>query len=256
MSRLSRFVPVARLALLITLGLFAVAWFAGVVNLAARAEAAPPVGAGSIAPDRVLAVTGTGTVSAKPDVADVRLGVSVTRSTVGEAQSAAAAAMRGTLEAIKAAGVAADDIATTTVSLGPIYEYPTTGGQKLVGYQFSNQVSATVRDLAAIPTVIDGAIAAGANTVDGVTFRVNASAAAESQARTAAMADARSRADALAVAAGVRIIGVASITETSSPAPMPIAFGGNTAKDFAATPISAGTADIVVSVSVSYLIGA
>ena len=82
-----------------------------------------------------------------------------------------------------------------SISLSAVYDYPQDGGQKLIGYQFSNQVDVTVRDLTKVAAVIDGAIAAGANTVDGVTFSVNDPVAAESQARTAAMADAKARAE-------------------------------------------------------------
>lgn len=243
--------PGARLGLL---GLGAAAGLV-VATMLAPAGGARPVAAASDPTEHTIAVTGTGTVTVKPDIADVRLGVSVQKSTVKEAQAAAAAAMTSAVAAIKKAGVANDDIQTTTVSVGPVYDYPSGGGQKLVGYQFTNQVAVTVRDLSKVADVIDGAIAAGANTVDGVTFRVHDQVAAESQARTAAMADAKARAQALATAAGVRITGVAQIAETSAPVPMPMAFGGNVAKPAdVSTPISPGTSDVVVTVAVSYII--
>lgn len=243
--------PGARLGLV---GLGAVAGLIVATTLA-PAGGARPVAAAADPAEHTIAVTGTGTVTVKPDVADVRLGVSVQRPTVKEAQADAAAAMSAAVAAVKKAGVANDDIQTTVVSLGPVYEYPTGGGQKLVGYQFTNQVVVTIRDLSKVPDVIDGAIAAGANTVDGVSFRVNDPNAAEKQARTAAMNDARRRADQLASAAGVRVTGVAQITETSAPAPVPIfALGGNAEKDALSTPISAGTSDVVVTVSVTYTI--
>ena len=205
------------------LGLLAVGALAGLVVATAFAPArgAAPVRADSATDEHTIAVTGTGVVTVKPDVADVRLGVSVQRPTVKEAQADAATAMTAVLTAVKAAGIAERDIQTTAVSLSPVYDYPQNGGQKLVGYQFVNSVSVTVRDLSKIAGVIDGAIAAGANTVDGVSFRVEDPQAAEDLARTAAMADAKRRADALASEAGVRITGVATIVETYAPTPMP-----------------------------------
>lgn len=243
--------PGARLGLL---GLGAAAGLV-VATMLAPAGGARPVAAASDPAEHTIAVTGSGTVTVKPDIADVRLGVTIQKPTVKEAQAAAAAAMTSAVAAIRKTGVANDDIQTTTISVGPVYEYPQGGSQKLVGYQFTNQVAVTVRDLSKVADVIDGAIAAGANTVDGVTFRVKNAVAAESQARTVAMADAKARAQALATAAGVSITGVAQIVETSAPISMPMPAAGAAKMDsFVSTPISAGTSDVVVTVAVTYTI--
>ena len=107
-----------------------------------------------------------------------------------------------------------------------------------------------------ISDVIDGALAAGATTLNGITFRVDDPSAAEAQARVAAMQDARAKADQLAKAAGVSITGVASITEQSENVPVPVPYfaaaGG--ADKAASTPVQAGTNEVDVSVSVVYLI--
>ena len=81
-----------------------------------------------------------------------------------------------------------------------------------------------MRKLDTISDVVDGALAAGATTLDGITFRVDDPSAAEAQARDAAMKDARTTADALAKAAGVSITGVASISEQSGPTPVPMPY--------------------------------
>ena len=244
--------PGSRLALL---GLGAVAGLLVATAVGPARGAAPVNAAGDASAEHTISVAGTGTVTVKPDVADVRLGVSVQKPTVKEAQAAAAQAMNAAVDAIKKTGVKNDDIKTTTVSLSPVYDYSQGGDQKLLGYQFSNQVAVTVRDISKVADVIDGAIEAGANTVDGVTFRVNDPVAAESAARNAAMADAKNRASALASAAGVRITGIQSIVETSAPVSMPIAYpAAGAAKDMVSTPISTGTNDVVVTVQVTYTI--
>jgi uncharacterized protein YggE len=70
------------------------------------------------------------------------------------------------------------------------------------------------------------------------------------------MADARTKADALTSAAGVSVKGVAEITETTSQ-PTPVYYSGALDAKAAAvsTPIQTGTTDVVVQVTVSYLIG-
>ncbi|MCU0483026.1 MAG: SIMPL domain-containing protein [Chloroflexi bacterium] len=209
-------------------------------------------------PDRTISVSGTGRVSIVPDVVDIRLGVQVTKPKVKDARATAAAQMTRVVAALKAAGIADKDIQTANLSLQPVYDYSNSGAApRLVGYQLTNTVSATVRDLDKVSEAVDGAMAAGANTLDSLSFRVDDPAGAEAQARDAAMADAKAKADALAKAAGVSIVGVASIAETSSPAPVPYEYAGREAFDAAAapTPILAGTSEVSVSVSVVYLLG-
>lgn len=209
------------------------------------------------APEHTISVTGTGRVVVSPDIADLRLGVMATKPTVKAAREAAAGSMTKVIAALKALGIADKDLQTTMLSLQPNYDYSNNGNPpKLTGYTLSNSVAVTIRDLDKVGDAIDDALAAGATTMDGVTFRVEDPAAAEVQARQDAMREARARADTLASSAGVSIGGVASISETSSPVPYPAYYataGALRAAD-AATPVEAGTNEVTVTVNVSYLI--
>jgi uncharacterized protein len=208
-------------------------------------------------PEHLISVSGTGTVSVKPDVADVTLGITVSKPTAKDARAAAATAMEAVIAAVKADGVADKDIATVNVSLSPNYDYGSGSSvPRLVGYQFSNTVRVTVRDLNKVAAVVDDSVTAGATNVAGISFRVNDPTAVQAQARQLAMAAARTNANALAQAAGVSIKGVASISEVaSSPINYYPSYAAGVAKDSASTPIQTGTTDITVQVSVSYLIG-
>jgi uncharacterized protein YggE len=205
-------------------------------------------------PEHTITVSGSGVVSVTPDIADVYVGVSVNRTTAKDARSAAASQMQAVVAAVKKLGVADKDITTSNVSLNPVYEY-TGGSSKLTGYQFTNTVKVTVRDLNKVADVIDDSVTAGATTVNGVAFRLDNPKTVEAQARSLAMTDARNKADALASAAGVQIKGVASITEVSSSSPIYYAPQALDAVKAASTPIQSGTTDVTVSVTVSYLIG-
>lgn len=205
-------------------------------------------------PDRTITVSGTGTVTITPDVADLRVGVVVQRPKVKDAQAAAATAMDAVIKALRAVGIAERDIATTTLSLQPVYDYPTNGSPRITGYELRNGVVATVRDLERLSDAVDGALAGGATTLDGVSFRVDDPSDPQAQARSEAMKDARAKADALAAAAGETIVGVASISEQASSTPWPVPYAAARA-DEAATPILAGTSDVSVTVGVVYLIG-
>lgn len=210
------------------------------------------------APEHTISVSGTGRVMLSPDIADLRLGVSITAKTVKEARASNAAAMTAVIASLKKLGIADKDIQTTILSLQPVYDYSiNSSSPRLTGYNLSNAVAVTVRNLDKVGDAIDGALAAGATTMDGLTFRVADQAAAERQAREAAMAEAKAKAQALASAAGVAIKGVASISETVTPVPYPMIYGGTQAapaKD-AATPVQPGTNEVSVVVAVAYVIG-
>ena len=239
------------------LGWLAVGAFAGLALAVAFGPAlamrpARAVDPTTTTPEHTISVSGIGRVTTTPDVADVRVGVQVTRTKVRDAQAAAATAMAAVIAALKAAGVADKDIQTTALSLQPVYDYSNNGNTpKLTGYQIVNSVTATVRRLDTISDVIDGALAAGATTLDGITFRVDDQTAPEAQARAAAMSDARAK------AAGVTITGVSSISEQSASVPVPMPYvAGGAALDKAApsTPVQVGTNEVDVSVNVVYII--
>lgn len=203
-----------------------------------------------------IVVSGTGRVAVEPDVADLRLGVTISRDTVVDARAEAARSMTAILGAIRAAGVADRDIRTSFLSVQPRYDYRDGKAPRLVGYDLSNVVEVTIRDLGTIGGAIDGALQAGATSLDGLTFRVDDPTGPERAARIAAVAAARARADVLAEAASVAITGVTSIVEGGAPPIGPVfkAERMMMASD-AGTPVEAGTTEIAVTVTVAFRIG-
>lgn len=244
-------VAVAALAV----GLLAGPVLAGV--LAPGVSPAAPSVASDQPPEHTLSVTGSGKVTVVPDMATIQLGVQLERKTAKDARQAGAQAMTKVVAAIRALGIAEKDIATANVSLQPVYSYPNNASPKVRGYQLQNTVSVTVRNLDKVGDVLDNGVTAGATTVDGITFDVADRAAAEAQAREAAVKDAKAKADTLANGLGIRITGVASVSEqVSTPiwyerSAVPMA----AAAVDAATPVLPGSTDVTISVSVSFLIG-
>jgi uncharacterized protein YggE len=205
-------------------------------------------------PEHTITVSGTGHAGATSDVAEITVGVSVTRSKVKDARAAAASAMSAVVSAVKGAGIADKDVQTLNLSLSPVYNYEASP-PKLTGCQLANTVRITVRDLSQLPVVVDGAAEVGATAIHGISFRLENPVEVEARARKLAMADARARAEALTQAAGVSIKGVASIGEAVggfAPPQPPVALMRAVAE---ATPVEAGTTEVTVAVTVSYLIG-
>jgi uncharacterized protein YggE len=201
-----------------------------------------------------IVVSGNGTVAVQPDVADLRLGVTLSRATVDEARADAASTMKAILASVDAAGVAKKDVRTSLLSVQPRYEYRDNQPPQLSGYELANVVEVTVRDLARLGDVVDGVLKAGATSMDSLTFRLDDPAPAEREARIRAMAAARARADVLAEAAGVAISGVSSVVEDGAglpPRPFAKAERMMAAAD-ASTPVETGSLEIAVRVTVAY----
>jgi uncharacterized protein len=213
-------------------------------------------GPGSDQP-RTITVSGTGRASVRPDLADLRFGVTITASTVESARSASSATLTAVIAKLKALGIEDLDLQTSIVSVSPQYDYSREGAPpRLVGYQFSNLVAAVIRDIERAGEAIDAALTAGATNVDRIGFRVADQSAAEREAREAAVADARAKAETFAGAAGVRISGVAAIVESGAPIPypMPVVERMAFAARDASTPIEPGENEITATVSITYLI--
>lgn len=201
-----------------------------------------------------IVASGTGRVALAPDLADLRLGVSVSRPTVDAARAEAGRLMEAILTAVDGAGVARRDLRTALLSVQPRYDYRDNKAPTLTGYELANVVEVTVRDLARLGDVVDGTLGAGATSMDGLSFRIADPTEAEREARVLAMAQARSRADVLAEAAGLTIDSVAEVIEGSAgqpPGPRPKAERMMMAADVA-TPVEAGSLEIAVAVTVTY----
>src|SRR5687767_7480463 len=123
--------------------------------------------------DGSISVSGTGRVSVQPDVADLRLGVNVSRLTVDEARNDAAKTMATILASVAATGVAKKDVRTSLLSVQPRYEYRDNEPPRLAGYELANVVEVMVRNLAKLGDVVDGALKAGATSMDSLNFRLD-----------------------------------------------------------------------------------
>jgi uncharacterized protein YggE len=255
MSSLATHAPTIRPAIVIAAGALLVGLVAGPLLNGTHGTAIARA-ADDSTPEHTIAVTGTGKVTLTPDMATVSLGVNVERDSAKAARDAAAHQMTRVVDAMKALGIAADDIQTANVSLGPIYDYPANAQPRIRGYQLQNTITITVRDLTKISDVVDDAVQAGATQVNGIGFDVKDRAAAEATAREAAVTDAKAKADTLASGLGVSINGVASIAESVA---APVWYAPNYgvaqgAGDKAETPVLPGSTDVTITVQVAFLI--
>lgn len=243
--------PLARRLLLRTLLGGAIALAAtGSIGCASRNEVtlAPP------AEQTGIAVTGTGSVPVKPDIARLNLGVEVSDPSLATARTRAAEAMTRVQEAVKQKGVQDRDIRTQQLNIAP--QYTTTPDRAIRGYTITNQMQLTIRNVDGVAEVLDAAVTAGGNAVraNGISFAVDQPEQHLAQARADAVKNARTRAEALAKAAGVTLGNARSITESTGGSPIvPERLGLPAGVASApATPVSPGEQTLQVTVSVVY----
>ncbi len=172
------------------------------------------------AADRLVTVTGEATVSIAPDVAVIRIGVGSLGKTAREASDANAKQMTAVLSAIRSAGIADRDVQTSRLSLQPQYDPNKGGTARLLGFQVTNQLTIRIRDIDSLPSILDRAIAAGANEMSGIEFIVSEQSKLLDQARDDAVSDARRKAELYAKAAGAVLGPVAAITEDGASPPV------------------------------------
>ena len=196
----------------------------------------------------VIVVTGRGSVEATPDEATVALGVQSIRPTAREAQDQSSAVMDQTVRQIMALGIPREKIHTTTIALSP-QRKPGADSEEITGYAATNRITVTVDELRLVGRVIDTSVAAGANTLDGLTFGVRDQSAYRAQAFKIAVQDAQATASAIASAAGVSLFHLTRIEEVGAVV-VPRALGVQAAA--VSTPVMPGTVPVEVQVRAVY----
>jgi len=180
------------------------------------AALALPAMAESPAPGRIT-ITGEGRVEAAPDIATIMVGVSTSATTATEAMAGNSDSMARVLDRLKAAGLAARDLQTSGLNLGPRMDYSRDGQPpRLVGYDASNTLMVRVRDLGALGGILDTVVSDGANTLNGLTFGLSDPEPLRDAARVRAVEEARRKAEMIAGAAGVRLGRVVELSEQAN----------------------------------------
>jgi uncharacterized protein YggE len=231
-----------RTILLVAGALLVAAAIAGVAQPRLGRSATPSTGS-------TITVTGNGTVDATPDRASFDFGVTTNGATAAEALNRNSSEARTIIAALKKAGVASSAIQTTQVSLWP---QTSSNGRQVIGYQASNsvQITAALRESGQL---VDAAVRAGANNVDGPNLDTAAKAALYDDALKQALGNAKGKAQAIASEAGLTLGAVVNVREGG--APTPVVYAAGLEARAAGPPIEAGTQKVQASVTVTYTTG-
>jgi uncharacterized protein YggE len=167
-------------------------------------------------------VTGVGEVSVTPDIANLQVGVEAQETTVAEAQAEASEAMDKVMTALTGSGINKEDIQTRYFRISQRTRWDDETEQEIViGYRVTNEVTAKIRELEKVGSIIDDVVRAGSNLIriDNLGFSVDDPSAYYDEAREKATADAQAKAEKLAKQTGVKLGDPIYIAESAYTSP-------------------------------------
>ncbi len=161
---------------------------------------------------RTITVSGSGKVFIEPDIAYINIGVHTEGEDASTALDNNTSQVQKVIDAIKAQGVDAKDIQTTSFNIYPSQQYGPNNEITSTRYMVDNMVYVTVRDLTKLGTLLETVVSSGANSINGINFDAADKSASQTAARKQAVDNAKALAQELASAAGVQLGNVYSIS--------------------------------------------
>ncbi|OYV26777.1 MAG: hypothetical protein B7W98_02950, partial [Parcubacteria group bacterium 20-58-5] len=176
-----------------------------------------------------ITVQGSGKATLPPDVARVSFTVQNTAAAVADAQAATTKQANAAIDFVKGQGVADKDVSTLSYNISPQYSYrscPTgvlcPNSPTVTGYQVSETIQVTVRDLTAVGALLAGLGKLGVQNVNGPNFTLDDTSAGYDAARADAITKAKTQADLLAKQLGVHLGKIVNFSESSGSYPSPV----------------------------------
>jgi uncharacterized protein YggE len=158
-----------------------------------------------------LNLSAQGETRIKPDIVTLSVGVTSEAATAQAASTATSQRVNAVVQALERGGVAQRDIQTQYVQLTPRYEDRSNVPRQIVAQQASSTLTVTVRDLNRAGAVLDLAVAAGANLVQGVRFSLADPIVPQRQARDQALRALQTEAVEVAGVMGQRVVRLVSV---------------------------------------------
>jgi uncharacterized protein YggE len=199
-----------------------------------------------------ITVTGTGTVTGVPNQLILSLSISETGYTVTSALEQANQDVRNVMAALHQRGVARSDIQTSDLYISPNYN----SNGVVTSYGVTESLTATLNQLKVAGAQIGAAVRAGGNAVsiDNVALNLSSTGPLMAAARAKAVENARAQAEQFARALNQPLGPVISVTpvQQSTPTPLPFNAVSGAASAKSTVPVSAGTQQLSVSVTVVF----
>ena len=223
--------------------------------LAALASTISTQFAQAATPTRYISVSSTGTIKVTPDAVRLNASVSAIAKVSKEALTNANIAADKFRSSILANGIDKKNLASTTLTVYPEYNYTQDTGNVLIGYRASQSFEVIIRNAAKAGEIVDAVVASAGDAlyINGVTPFVYDNSKATEAARISAVKSAKAKATSYAKLLGVKIGKIIYLQESSAPSSYPISMV-QAKSDAGATQIDLGQQDVTVSVSTKWAI--
>lgn len=200
-------------------------------------------------------VSGSAIVTGTPDVAYITLGVETKDASAEVAAQDNANRMAKVLAALKALGLTDKELTTTgynVYSSTQVLHRGTADEVTTTTYHVHNRLNIATKDLDGVGQIIDAAVKAGANQVQGVRFDIEDKQEMQLQALQSAVEQAMTKARVMAGSAGIALGGLSTMSESySSYAPM-MSTMALRADGAAGTAINPGDVEVSATVNLNF----
>jgi hypothetical protein len=149
---------------------------------------------------RLISVTGTSEINVAPDQVILNLGVECRDKVLAAAKAQNDARSKRVIVLASKAGIEPKDVQTSALQMNRTYSeerYP-----RFIGFDVSQTITMTLKDLSKYETLMTRLLEAGINRVDGISFQVGEARKCKDEARSKAMQAAKEKAVAMAAELG------------------------------------------------------
>lgn len=203
-----------------------------------------------------VSFSGEGKVLAKPDIAVIDLSIVTEAPTSKAAQNSNSIKSQKVVNFLKGQKIDDKDVKTVAYNIYPQYNYPRIGKPEITGYQVNESLEVKIRNLDKVSLILDGVVAAGANQVGNLIFKIDDPEKLKAQARVKAIADAKAKANELRGQLGIGLGKIVNFSENAGGYPMPVMYdtqalgrGGGVGPS-----LPSGENEITVDVTLTYQI--
>jgi len=233
--------------------LFAIIAPLAIASAALSLEAQQPVASGPsvMRPPSEISTSATGEARYTPDRATISMGVQTRAATAAKASAENAAKQRAVIDAIRAQGIAPEQISTVNYNLNAEQEFNPQAGDKaprVTGYVATNTLRVEVRKVEQVGALIDAAIAKGANDVSSLDLHSSMPDSLRRLALADAYRQAFADATALARAAGGQLGELIELSTSVGGQPQPYVMQSAAIRKGPSTPIETGEQSVTAGV--------
>ncbi len=165
-------------------------------------------------PEKTIAVSGRGIVTAEPDTAQISLSVVTSNKDAAKAQEENNIIYSKVCEGLKAAGIKEDDIKSTWYYVYTERDYE--NNNEVTGYRVENSFTVKTNDKDNAGKYVDIAVSSGATEVNGISFSIENPQEYYDLALKQALLNASNSAETIKEAIGADNLSIYSIEEQSS----------------------------------------